>query len=115
MWHFFRPGRATNKGVHKVIRPSIISNRAHGNYLLALAFFSILAPVTCRAQVAAQYTITTIAGQLTTLGSYAGDGGAATSASLWGPAGIIFDSSGNLDIADAVNNLVRQVNASGTI
>ena len=112
---FFRPGRATNKGVHKVIRPSINADRANGTYLLALAVLSILAQAPCRAQVATQYTITTVAGQLTTLGSYSGDGAAATSAALWGPADVIFDSSGNLDIADAVNNLVRQVSSSGTI
>lgn len=57
-------------------------------------------------------TITTVAGN-NTLG-YAGDGGAATSANLYAPAAIVLDSSGNLYIADAGNNVVRKV-ASGTI
>jgi uncharacterized protein (TIGR03437 family) len=98
-----------------VIRPSINSDRAYGNFLLTLALLSILAPAACRAQTATQFTITTIAGQLTAQGSYAGDGGAATSASLWGPADVIFDSSGNMDIADANNQRVRQVASGGTI
>ncbi len=72
-------------------------------------------PVLCPAQAPPQYTITTVAGQLGGTGIYSGDGGAATSADLWGPANIIFDSSGNLDIADSINNRVRQVSASGVI
>ena len=49
------------------------------------------------------------------MGGYTGDGGAATSASLWGPAAIVFDSSGNLYIADADNDLIREVSSSGSI
>jgi hypothetical protein len=45
-----------------------------------------------------------------------GDGGAATSAQLSGPAGIAVDSAGNLFIADTLDNKIRLVNAStGTI
>jgi uncharacterized protein (TIGR03437 family) len=57
--------------------------------------------------------ITTIAGD----GSYtfAGDGGSATSASLNLPAGVAIDSSGNLFIADTVNNRIRMVSTGGSI
>jgi sugar lactone lactonase YvrE len=40
-----------------------------------------------------------------------GDGGPATSASLYGPMAIVLDRAGNLYIADTFNNLVRQVTA----
>ena len=49
------------------------------------------------------------------MGGYTGDGNAAINASLWGPAAITFDSSGNLYIADADNDLVREVSSSGSI
>jgi sugar lactone lactonase YvrE len=44
--------------------------------------------------------------------SFSGDGGPATSASLYFPTGIAVDSSGNLFIADTFNNRVREVAAS---
>ena len=44
-----------------------------------------------------------------------GDGGPATSAELNGPAGIAFDSSGNLYFAEENNQLIRKVNTSGVI
>lgn len=55
--------------------------------------------------------ITTIAGTGGTAGS-TGDGAAATSAYLNSPAGVAFDSKGNLYIADTVNNVIRKI--SGT-
>ncbi len=67
--------------------------------------------------------ITTVAGNGATTddvqnsqieGAFSGDGGDATSASLYGPIDIAFDLSGNLYIADADNNRVRKV-TSGTI
>ncbi len=58
--------------------------------------------------------ITTVAGNGTT-GPYSGDGGAATSASLYGPTGISVDASGNLFIAVQNNQRVHKVNASGII
>ena len=57
--------------------------------------------------------ITTIAGNGT--GGYNGDGISATTAELQSPAGLAFDKSGNLYIADNVNCRVRMVAASGTI
>ena len=72
-------------------------------------------PVLCRAQAPPVYTITTIAGNCTTIpcaGNYAGDGGPATNAFLFGPSDVILDSSGNVDISDTVNNRIRQLNPS---
>jgi len=46
---------------------------------------------------------------------YSGDGGAATSATLYGPTGLALDGAGNLYIADTDNNVIRKVNTSGII
>ncbi|MGD0567132.1 MAG: hypothetical protein ABSA78_01905 [Candidatus Sulfotelmatobacter sp.] len=58
--------------------------------------------------------ITTFAGILFNRGFY-GDGGPATSAELENPGGVAADSSGDLFIADAPSNVVRKVDAAGTI
>ncbi len=47
--------------------------------------------------------------------SYSGDGGPAASAQMNSPHGVAADSAGNYYIADAGNNVVRKVSASGTI
>src|ERR1017187_1681268 len=57
-------------------------------------------------------TITTVAGNGAF--GFAGDGGAAISASLNLPKGVTVDSTGNLYIADSVNNRIRKV-SGGTI
>ena len=44
--------------------------------------------------------------------TYGGDGGAATSASLFWPAGVAVDTSGNIYIADSQNSRVRMVTAA---
>ena len=54
--------------------------------------------------------INTVAG--TGQSSYNGDGGPATSANLYLPGGVAVDSSGDLYIADSVNNRIRMVNSS---
>jgi trimeric autotransporter adhesin len=46
---------------------------------------------------------------------YSGDGGPATAAELCEPAGISFDTYGNLFIADLANNVIRMVNTNGII
>ena len=63
--------------------------------------------------VSAGGIISTVAGN----GSpgYSGDGGKATGARLFGPAGVAVDSAGDLYIADASNNRLREVAAGGTI
>ena len=58
-------------------------------------------------------SITTVAGN-GTLG-HSGDGGPAASAQLKGPAGLALDTSGNLYIADQLDNSVRMVSPDGTI
>ena len=57
--------------------------------------------------------ITTVAG--TGVQGFAGDGRSALSASLNSPAGLAFDASGNLYIADTGNHRVRRVDASTQI
>jgi uncharacterized protein (TIGR03437 family) len=64
-------------------------------------------------KVSASGIITTVAGNGAQ--SFAGDGGAATAASLNYPDGIAVDASGNLFIADSGNYRVRKVSASGVI
>jgi uncharacterized protein (TIGR03437 family) len=54
-------------------------------------------------------TITTVAGN--GKAGFSGDGGPATSASLSGNFGLVFDTSGNLYIADSQNNRIREVYA----
>ncbi len=57
--------------------------------------------------------ITTVAGN--GIQTYAGDGAAATLASLNGPLGVAADSAGNLYIADTNNHAVREVTPDGLI
>lgn len=57
--------------------------------------------------------ITTIAGGFGD--GYSGDGGPATAAMLYAPNGIALDGSGNLYIADLLNNRVRRVSPDGII
>ena len=57
--------------------------------------------------------ITTVAGNGSA--TYAGDGGKATSASLYYPTSVAFDALGNLYIADQYNNRIRMVATNGII
>ena len=70
-------------------------------------------PVCCPAQAPPQYTIATVAGQLGANGNYAGDGGPATNALLWGPSDVIVDAAGNVYFTDTNNQRVREVTSSG--
>ena len=56
--------------------------------------------------------IYTIAGSSSGTSGHTGDGGAATSALLSGPAGVALDSSGNLYVADTTNNRIQFVAAA---
>src|ERR1700691_1814011 len=61
-------------------------------------------------EVSASGDITTVAGNGTE--GFSGDGGPATSASLYCPNGIAVDASGNIFIADFCENRIREVSAS---
>ena len=55
-----------------------------------------------------------VSGAVTVVFGFSGDGGAATSASLAGPAGVAVDSSGNVYIATYADNRIRKITASAT-
>jgi sugar lactone lactonase YvrE len=59
--------------------------------------------------------ITTFAGNGNGFGSFSGDGGQATNASLGFPFGVAADAAGNLYIADSDNNRIRKVGTNGII
>ncbi len=74
-------------------------------------YFSDYATYTVR-RITPGGIITTVAGNGTP--GYSGDGGPATSATLY-PAGLTVDSAGDLFIADYANNVVREVDTKGII
>ncbi len=57
--------------------------------------------------------ITTVAG--TGVAAFGGDGGPASSAAVNGPNEIVFDSTGNLLVADCGNNRIRKIDPAGII
>ena len=65
-------------------------------------------------KVSTSGVITTVAGKIGA-GGYSGDGGSATAAELSTPLGVAVDASGNLFIADKLNNRIRKVSTSGII
>ena len=65
-------------------------------------------------RVARDGRVSTFAGGGTRLGLQS-DGGPATAAQLPSPRGLVFDSKGNLDIAEASCNCIRQVSPAGAI
>ena len=78
---------------------------------LASVFLPASGLIGCLSSSGAGGTITTVAGTAGKAG-YGGDAAAATSAKLDNPRKIALDSSGNLYIADTVNNAIRKVTAS---
>lgn len=60
-------------------------------------------------------TISTFAGNYGAGFNFGGDGGAASGAVFNTPSAVVLDSSGNLYIADTVNNRIRKVSASNNI
>jgi hypothetical protein len=56
--------------------------------------------------------IQTVAGSASGIAGFSGDGGPAASALLSNPTGVVVDSSGNIFIADSVNNRIREVVAA---
>ena len=57
--------------------------------------------------------IYTVAGSSSGSSGHSGNGGAATSAKLYGPDGVAFDASGDLYVADDLNNRIQEVAAAG--
>ncbi len=63
-------------------------------------------------------TITTVAGigsSIPTIGGFSGDGGPATAAELFQPAGVYVNNAGDVYIADADNGRIRRVDNAGII
>ena len=81
--------------------------------LCLIALASVFLPALCQAPAPLTYTITTLTGNGT--GGFAGDGAAAAGAQVFDPWGLALDASGNLYIADQLNNRVRKIAADGTI
>jgi sugar lactone lactonase YvrE len=66
-------------------------------------------------RVASDGTVTTFAGGGTQPPGFQSDGGLAIAAQLASPRGLVFDSKGNLDIAEVFCNCIRQVTPGGII
>jgi sugar lactone lactonase YvrE len=97
-------GAATNASLDD---PSGVAIDGSGNILIADLNNSRIR------RVDANGIITTVAGN--GLFGFSGDGGAATHAELDSPSDVAIDGSGNLFIADQVNNRVRKVDTNGFI
>jgi len=94
--------------------PASLAFDSQGNMYIADAGNGCIRMVAKRTGI-----VTTVAG--TGAQGFSGDGGAPTAAQFYYPAGIAFDSSGNLYIADEGNNRIRKITpkagviATGTI
>jgi sugar lactone lactonase YvrE len=97
-------GAATNASLQS---PDAVALDAAGNLFVGDADFSQVR------RVGGDGIITLVAGN--GFFTYAGDGGPATNASLFGPVGLAIDGAGDLLIADSQNQRVRLVNDSGII
>lgn len=96
-------GAATSAELYS---PNAVAVDNGGNLYITDAAINVIRKVTTAG------VISTVAGNLSF--GYSGDGGPATLAELYNPAGVAVDSSGNLYIADEENNVVRKVTYSAT-
>ena len=102
-------GAATNAGLY---RPSGVALDSSGNLFIADTDNNRIRKISTGG------IITTVAGSGPTgfgTGSYSGDGGAATNATLNGPTSVAVDANGNLFIADYLHDRIREVSANGII
>jgi hypothetical protein len=97
-------GLATNANLN---HPAGVVLNAAGNLYIAEYFANRVRKVDTNG------IITTVAGDGS--GTYSGDGGAATNASLNEPAGVAMDALGNFFIADENNERIRKVDTNGII
>ena len=97
-------GLATSAQLHS---PAGLALDSNGNLYIADSANNVIR------KVAVNGTITTAAGN--GQAGYSGDSGPPTSAELKSPYGVALDSSGNLYIADTVNNVIRKVATNNTI
>lgn len=88
-----------------LIGPRGIAVDAAGNLYISDAYMGVVRKVTASTGVISVYAGTSGAS------GYSGDNGPATSAKLDQPQGLAVDSSGNLYIADTLNQVIREVNA----
>jgi sugar lactone lactonase YvrE len=66
-------------------------------------------------RIALDGTVSTFAGGGMQPAGFQSDGGPATAAALRSPRGLVFDSKGNLNIAEVFCNCIRRVSPDGTI
>jgi len=98
-------GQATAAGINGSTIGIVIDT--HGNVYISDPTHSVVRMINTSG------IITTIAGNGS--GSFSGDGGQATAASLQRPQGLALDGSGNLYIADTDNGRIRKVYTNGII
>ena len=89
--------------------PTFVAVDASGNVYISESYNAVIRKVNTSG------IISTIAGNGPYHGSYTADGMPATSGSLYSPAGVKIDNSGNIVYADWANQLIRKINSDGTV
>jgi uncharacterized protein (TIGR03437 family) len=84
-------------------QPQGVAVDASGNIFIADTVNNVIRKVAAGTGI-----ITTIAGRVGQVGFY-GDGGPASAALVWSPAGVGVDAAGDVFIADTVNNVIRKI------
>ena len=105
-------GTTPSSTIASIYQPGILrgmaQDRAGALYLADAAFGRVY-------RIEPDGTVTVFAGGGPVQPGSSGDGGPATAAALISPRGLVFDSKGNLDIAEVFCNCVRQVTPAGII